>query len=136
MIERGGHWLLASRAAPARRGRVRAVALGLMICCFSGAAKAEDDRKLSDAEIKHLITGKTVTDDIHYADFFNAGGTYESVFMNKRSTGTWIVKNGLICITRISEPESCDELWQSGGKLQRRKHGLPNVRDDVIVLSK
>ena len=55
--------------------------------------------------------------------------------MNKRSTGTWKVKGAQLCITRCSEQEDCDELWRSGSKLQRRKAGLPNVRDDIIVLS-
>jgi hypothetical protein len=99
------------------------------------AAWADDFRKLSDAEIKHLITGKTVTDEVHYTDRFKAGGAYEGVFMNKRSAGTWKVNNGQLCITRGSDPETCDEFWRSGFKLQRRKPGLPNVRDDVIVLS-
>ena len=45
-------------------------------------------------EIKRLITGKVVTDEVHYTDHFQAGGAYEGVFMNKRLTGTWKVKGG------------------------------------------
>ena len=55
--------------------------------------------------------------------------------MNKRSTGTWTVKGTELCITRESEAESCDEIWRSGSKLQRRKSGLSNVRDTIIVLA-
>jgi hypothetical protein len=96
---------------------------------------ADDYRRLSGAEIKRLIAGKAVTDEVHYKDHFRPNSVYEGVFMNKRSTGTWTVKGNQLCIIRGSEEESCDELWRSGSKLQRRKSGLSNVRDTIIVLA-
>ena len=54
--------------------------------------------------------------------------------MNKRSTGAWAVKGAQLCITRGSEQENCDELWRSGSKLERRKPGLPSIRDTVVIL--
>jgi hypothetical protein len=94
------------------------------------------EQKLSTVEIKRLITGKAVTDEVHYTDYFRPGGAYEGVFMNKRLTGSWKVKDGRLCITRGSDPETCDEFWRVGDKLQRRKSGLPSIRDNVIVRSK
>lgn len=102
-------------------------------CCWAPAANAEEYRRLSDAEIKRLITGKEVTDNVHYTDYFKAGGSYEGVFMGKRYAGVWKVKGGQLCVIRGSDPPQCDEFWRSGRKLQRRKPGLPNVRDDVVV---
>ena len=111
-------------------------ALAAMVTVNSAVmAYGDEYRRLSGAEIKHLIAGKAVTDEVHYTDHFRADGVYEGVFMNKRSTGTWKVKGAHLCITRSSQQEDCDELWRSGSKLQRRKAGLPNVRDDIIVLS-
>ena len=111
-------------------------ALAAMVTVNSAVmAYGDDYRRLSGAEIKHLIAGKAVTDEVHYTDHFRADGVYEGVFMNKRSTGTWKVKGAQLCITRASEQENCDELWRSGSKLQRRNAGLPNVRDNIIVLS-
>jgi hypothetical protein len=104
--------------------------------CGTSAAHAEDFRRLSGVEIKRLVTGKVVTDEVHYTDHFKAGGTYEGVFMNKRLTGTWKVKDDQLCVTRGAEPETCDEFWRSGVKLQRRKSGLPNVSDYVVVQPK
>jgi hypothetical protein len=97
---------------------------------------ADDYRRLSGAEIKRLIAGKAVTDEVHYTDHFRPNGVYEGVFMNKHSTGTWKVKGNQLCIIRGSEEENCDELWRSGSKLQRRKAGLPTVRDNIIILAK
>jgi len=96
---------------------------------------ADDYRRLSGAEIKRLIAGKAVTDEVHYMDHFGVNGVYEGVFMNKRSTGTWTVKGTELRIARGSEAESCDEIWRSGSKLQRRKPGLSNVSDTIIVLA-
>ena len=83
--------------------------------------------------IKRLIAGKVVTDEVHHTDRFRAKGVYEGVFMNKRSTGTWTVRGKELCIARGSEAESCDEIWRSGSRQQRRKSGLSNVKDTIIV---
>jgi hypothetical protein len=100
------------------------------------SANAKDFTRLSGTEIERLITGRAVTDEVHYTDYFKEGGAYESVFMNGRLTGIWKVKGAQLCITRGSEPEICDEFWRSGSRLQRRRSRLPNVRDNVVVLPK
>jgi hypothetical protein len=125
------------RAAVCLRGSGIAAALaGLPITLsLAGHAHAGDYRRLSGAEIKRLIAGKAVTDEVHYTDHFRPNGVYEGVFMNKHSTGTWKVKSNQLCITRASEAENCDELWGSGSKLQRRRTGLPTARDNIIVLA-
>jgi hypothetical protein len=121
----------ARRAALWLRGWLLAdLAIG---CCGTPSANAEDYRRLSGAEIRRLITGKAVSDEVHYTDRFKAGGVYEGVFMNKRLTGTWKVKGDRICVTRGAEPETCDEIWRSGSKLERRRSGLPNWRDTVTI---
>lgn len=113
------------------------VAVALIMCGGPPQSLADDGfRRLSGAEIKRLVTGKTVTDDVHYTDYFKADGSYEGVFMNKRLTGAWKVKGAELCITRGPEPSQCDEFWRSGSKLQRRKPGLPIVRDEVFVRAK
>ncbi len=121
------------RTAPGARVLTIA-ALAALAMALGAKARADDDQRLSGAEIKRLITGKVVTDEVHYTDHFRANGVYEGVFMNKRSTGTWTVKGAELCVIRKSEAESCDEIWRSGLKLQRRKASLSNVRDTIIVL--
>ena len=106
-----------------------------MSLTITSQACAEEYRRLSGTEISRLVAGKAVTDEVHYTDHFQLHGVYEGVFMNKRSTGTWRVKGAELCVARRSEAESCDEIWRSGSRLQRRKSSLPNVRDAVIVLS-
>ncbi len=82
-----------------------------------------------------VFTGKVVTDEVHYTDRFERGGKYEGVFMNKRHSGTWEVKDNQLCIARTSEPPDCDTLWRSRSnplRLQRGKLGS-TVRDNIVV---
>jgi hypothetical protein len=109
-------------------------ALAALSIALGAKAHADDYRQLSGTEIKRLIAGKVVTDEVHYTDHFRANGVYEGVFMNKRSTGTWTVRGKELCITRGLEQENCDELWRSGSKLERRKPGIPSIRDTVVIL--
>ena len=113
---------------------IAALAALPMLCSNAVCAKAEEARRLSGAEIKRLIVGKAVTDEVHYTDHFRLHGVYDGVFMNKRSTGTWRVKGAQLCVTRGSEEESCDELWRSGSRLERRKPGPSSIRAAVVSL--
>jgi hypothetical protein len=122
-------------SGPRVLGIVALAALSMTLSSVAPAC-ADDYQRLSGAEIKRLIAGKAVTDEVHYRDHFRPNGVYEGVFMNKRSTGTWKVKGNQLCIIRASEEENCDELWGAGSKLQRRKAGLPTVRDNIVVLAK
>jgi hypothetical protein len=42
-------------------------------------ALADDFRKLSDTQVKRLITGTILTDDVHSRDHFMPGGKYEGI---------------------------------------------------------
>jgi hypothetical protein len=116
----------------------------LAVCCAAilllgpSPAGAEDMRRLSGAEIKRVVTGKVVTDDVHYTDRFQRGGKYVGVFMNKRRTGAWDVKDDRLCITVVSEPPNCDAFWElrkEPRRLLRGKPEFPTVRDTVVVRS-
>jgi hypothetical protein len=103
-----------------REGRISgaaprlAVAAGFVLSGVSAQALAEDFKKLSDVQIKRLITGKILTDDMHYRDHFLPGGKYEGVSMGRSCSGTWEVSAGELCITRrADEKPDCEEIWQS-----------------------
>jgi len=103
---------------------------------FASPAFAEDFRKLSGSQIKRLIAGKVVTDDVHYSDRFKSDGAYEGVFMNKALQGRWRVDSGQLCITLGTGSPKCTELWQSAKappRYQRRQPGLPSATDEVFI---
>jgi hypothetical protein len=91
-----------------------AVAAGFVLSGLSAQALAEDFDKLSEIHIKRLITGKILTDDVHYRDHFLPGGKYEGVSMGRSYSGTWEVSRGELCITRRADDKpDCEEIWQS-----------------------
>ena len=54
---------------------------GLAVILFATSpALADDFRKLSDTQIKRLITGKFVGDEVHYRDHFVPGGMRASAW--------------------------------------------------------
>ena len=97
-----------------------------------------DFRKLSDAQIKRLITGKFVGDEIHYRDHFVPGGKYEGVSMGRSFAGSWKVIDGELCLERLSERPDYDEIWQSRKNpalIQLRKAWL-SERKEAFVFEK
>ena len=92
---------------------------------LAGPAQADDYRRLSGAEIKRLIAGKAVTDEVHYMDHFGVNGVYEGVFMNKRSTGTWKVKGNQLCIIRHRKRKTATSF---GGRVRSSSAARPACR--------
>ena len=108
-------------------------ALAALSMALSAEAHADDYRRLSGAEIKRLIAGKVVTDEVHYTDHFRAKGVYEGVFMNKRSTGTWAVKG---TNSALPEDRKRKAAMRFGGRARSFSgaNRPSSVRDTIIVL--
>jgi hypothetical protein len=91
-----------------------AAAAGFVLSGSPGQVFAEDFKKLSNMQIRRLVTGKIFTDDVRYRDRFLPGGKYEGVSMGKSFSGTWEVSGGELCFTRLAgEKPDCNEIWQS-----------------------
>ncbi len=109
---------------------------GLAVILFATSPSLADDfRKLSDAQIKRLITGKFVGDEVHYRDHFVPGGKYEGVSMGRSFTGSWEVIDGELCLARLSEKPDCDEIWQSRKNpalIQLRKAWLSEGKEAFV----
>ncbi len=111
-----------------------AVSAAILLAPFP--AVAEDFRKLPGIEIKQLITGKVVSDDVHYSDRFKQDGAYEGVLMSEALRGRWKVDGDRLCVTLETAPPTCTELWQSGTnppRYQRRQPELPSATDEVFI---
>jgi hypothetical protein len=121
------------------RPMLRYVAAGGLALASTGPVQSAKDgfHKLSDAQLRRFVAGKSVTDDVHYTDYLKPDGTYEGVFMNRRATGIWTVRGGQLCIARGASAPDCDEIWQSREnpkRFQRRKPGL--YTDEIFIRSK
>ena len=102
------------------------VAAALVGCAASvaNAAAAEKFRKLSAAEIRAKVTGMEMTDEVHSADVFGAGGALTSYAMGRKSAGKWRVERDQLCFDRGKEPGSgCYDVWLAGNNVELKTTG-------------
>jgi hypothetical protein len=91
----------------------------------SSAAAEEKLQKLSGAQIRGKITGMELTDEVHWRELYQRGGTVTSNSMGRKRTGKWRVENNQLCIEFEKEPPGkCYEVWTAGKKVELRREGL------------
>src|SRR3954465_14317217 len=93
-----------------------AVMTGLIISWLvadSGAARAENFRRVTGTQIQARFSGMDMTDDVHWRDSFGRGGTLISQSMGKRRLGKWRVENNQLCIVLGTESSGCYEVWRT-----------------------
>jgi hypothetical protein len=88
---------------------------------------AESLKKLSAREINTRLSGRVVTDEAHWSDSFLPDGTLEGLELGQLRLGTWVVKNGELCLTRKSRKQTlteCFEVWQWQDHIEYRRDGV------------
>jgi hypothetical protein len=103
------------------------IVVALMLASFgaggSGEA-AEKFQKLSGLQIRAKFAGMEMTDSVHFADMFAAGGTLKVFSMGKKKEGTWRVERDEICVDRGKDDGGCYQVWVSGKNVEFRREGL------------
>jgi hypothetical protein len=104
--------------------RIAAVLI-LIICGVPGRGEAaEKFQKLSGPQIRAKFTGMEMTDSVHFADLFAAGGTLKIFSMGKKKEGTWRVERDELCVDRGKDDGGCYQVWMSGKNVEFRREGL------------
>lgn len=77
-------------------------------------AKANQEQAaLTDAEIKSLLTGKTMVGSEGWTDKINEDGTFDSIYKGKASKGKYSIANGLYCTGTSSN--RCRSITKTAG---------------------
>lgn len=105
------------------------VALAVLSLGSVTDACAEDRfQRLKAAEIKTVLIGKTITDEYHWADVFNADGSLGGHQLGNAQTGSWkLNKSAEICVVRATshkpkdDEPGCVEIWMRGNEIQYRR---------------
>src|ERR1700730_1696018 len=87
------------------------------------AVAAEKLQKLSGTQIQGKFAGMEVTDDVHWADVYERGGTLRSFSMGRKSVGKWRVQKDELCIDRGKDDGGCFEVWLAGKNVELRRQG-------------
>jgi hypothetical protein len=99
-----------------------------VIVALCGAAErgeaAEKFQKLSGPQTRARFTGMEMTDSVHFADMFAAGGILKTFSMGRKKNGTWRVERDEICVERGKDDGGCYQVWMSGKNVEFRREGL------------
>jgi hypothetical protein len=109
-----------------------ATAVASWIALNDGLGAAENFRKLSGAQIRARLSGKEITDEVHWREVYERNGTVRSYAMGKKWIGKWTVQGDDLCLD-LPEPEGgCFEVTASGNHMVMTPTGLGSPADGVL----
>jgi hypothetical protein len=98
----------------------------LLAVAFASSAGAEEKlQKLSGGQIRAKIAGMELTDEVHWRETYERGGTLTSNSMGHKRSGKWRVEKDQLCIDFEKDPPAkCYEVWMAGKNVELRREGL------------
>jgi hypothetical protein len=87
-------------------------------------ALAETFQRIVGAQIQARFAGMELSDDVHWREHFDRGGTVKSVSMGRKRIGKWKIEKNELCIDYGKEDSGCYEVWLAGKKVELRRPGL------------
>ncbi len=107
------------------RTRIVAAAVGGLALWAADASAEDKFQKLAGAQIRAKFAGMELTDDVHWRDFYERGGSVSSLSMGRKRTGKWRIEKDELCVEFDKDPPAkCYEVWVSGKKVELRREGL------------
>ncbi len=109
-----------------------ATGVGGLVTPDAGFFAAGSPQKLSGAQIRAKLSGKEITDQIHWREVYERDGTFRSYSMGTKKTGKWSVQADDLCID-LPEPEGgCFEVSASGTYVVLTPKGLGLPVDGLL----
>ncbi|WGS17370.1 MULTISPECIES: hypothetical protein [unclassified Bradyrhizobium] len=106
--------------------------VGSFVALDAGFVAAEGLKKLSGAQIRAKLSGKEVTDEVHYRDVYERDGTFRSYAMGSKKRGKWTIQGDDLCID-LPEPDGgCFELTAAGKNVVLTPKGLGSPYDGIV----
>lgn len=106
--------------------------IGSLVALDTGIVVAENLQKLSGAQIRVKLSGKEVTDEVHYRDVYERDGTFRSYSMGSKKRGKWTIQGDDLCID-LPEPDGgCFEVTAAGKSVVLALKGLGSPSDGII----
>jgi len=95
-----------------------------VLLAWNAVAK-EKFRKLKGAQIRAKFSGRELTDEVHWYDFYDRNGTMLSSSMGKKREGKWWIDKDKLCIDVDKEAAvRCYDVLVSGNSVQLRGDGF------------
>ena len=108
-----------------KRMAVVTIALLTAATLGSGAVAEEKYQKLSGSQIRAKFSGMELTDEAHWRDLYERGGTVSGMSMGRKRTGKWRIEKDELCVEFDKDPPAkCYQVWLSGKNVELRREGL------------
>ena len=106
--------------------------IGSLVALGAGFVAAESFQKLSGMQIRAKLSGKEVTDEVHYRDVYERDGTFRSYAMGSKKRGKWTIQGDDLCID-LPEPDGgCFEVTAAGKNVVLTPKGLGSPSDGIV----
>jgi hypothetical protein len=105
----------AGRSTPGKAISAGTIAAGMaMLLAIDGQhAFADNLQKLSGVQIRVKISGKQLSDEVHWREVYERDGAFRSYSMGRKRVGKWFVHGDELCVD-LPEPDAgCYEVAAS-----------------------
>jgi hypothetical protein len=93
------------------------IAIPIVTPLFAASPQSEGFKKLRGDQIRKAFTGKELSDGVHFAYRYAAGGKILGTKMGKPITDKWAVTKDKLCVTdRFGE--NCYDVWTKGAAVK------------------
>ena len=92
---------------------------------WTSTAIAGDYRRMAGPEARGRLSGRVLTDRVHWRFEFLPGGRLRTVSLGRRAEGAWRVEKRLVCLTPPTEETTCYALRISGTAARLEADGMP-----------
>lgn len=98
----------------------------------TGAAAAEDFKKLSGDQIRAKLAGKEHTDEVHWRDVYERDGTLRHYPMGRKLFGKWSVQKTRSVSISPTRKGDVSRSGAAGNRIEMRPTGLGSSFDGIL----
>lgn len=91
---------------------------------WASTAIAGDYLRVSGPQARSRLSGRVLTDRVHWRFELLPGGRLRTVSLGRRAGGAWRVEKGLVCLTPPAEETTCYALWLAGSAARLEADGM------------
>ncbi|AVA38383.1 hypothetical protein C3Z06_31920 (plasmid) [Cupriavidus metallidurans] len=98
----------------------------LLLVCVATLAQGAPARKLlSGQEVRQLLVGNVITDNVHWRYYLKPNGSIDANEMGRTRKGRWHIQDNQLCIAIAAgaAPDACWDVVRQGKVLLFRENG-------------
>jgi hypothetical protein len=113
----------------------RSIFLSLaLLSSVAGAAAEGELRKLSGSQISAKLGGMQFTDEVHWREVYEKGGTLRNYAMGHGRIGKWRVRSDELCIDLGSDGDNnCYQVWSQGNRIVMKREADDKYPNEGIL---